>query len=135
MKYFAVSVLAITLSGCSVYMATQQPDKKDLSLLQMGTPRSTLLGELGYPQAQTEHDGKKWDIWRFKQGYSGGAKVGRAAGHAAMDVLTLGVWEVVGTPVEAAADGTMVAYEVSYDTSNNVSSIIPLNLKSSESLK
>lgn len=52
-----------------------------------------------------------------------------------MDVMTLGIWEVVGTPVEAAADGTMVAYEVSYDTSNNVSAVIPLNLKSSESLK
>lgn len=63
------------------------------------TPSSALLGEFGYPQAQSEHDGKKWDIWRFKQGYSGGAKVGRAAGHAVMDVFTLGLWEVVGTPV------------------------------------
>ena len=32
---------------------------------------------------------------------------GRALGHAIMDVLTLGVWEVVGTPIEAASSSRM----------------------------
>ncbi len=52
----------LQISGCSVYMASQQPDKKDVSLFKKGTPRSLLLGEFGYPTAQTEHDGKVWDI-------------------------------------------------------------------------
>jgi len=107
-------------------MAANQPEKKDISLFKRGTPKSVLLGEFGYPVAQTEHDGHKWDIWRFTQGYSGGAKAGRAAGHATMDVLTLGIWEVIGTPVESSADGRTMAYEVSYDTSNNVDQVISL---------
>lgn len=117
------------LSGCSVYMASQQPDKKDVSLFKRGTPRSVLLGEFGYPMAQTEHDGKKWDVWRFRQGYSDGAKTGRAVGHAAMDVLTLGIWEVAGTPIETAADGNMVSYEIAYDEHGNVSDVILLSKK------
>lgn len=117
----------LQISGCSVYMASQQPDKKDVSLFKKGTPRSLLLGEFGYPTAQTEHDGKVWDIWRFRQGYAGGAKVGRAVGHAAMDVITLGLWEVAGTPIETAADGNMVSYEVGYDTHGKVSEVILLS--------
>lgn len=119
--------LSSTLSGCSVYMASQQPEKKDVSLFKKGTPRSMLLGEFGYPTASTTHDGKKWDIWRFRQGYSNGAKTGRAVGHAAMDVLTLGIWEVAGTPIETAADGDEVAYEVAYDSDDNVSDVVLLS--------
>lgn len=122
-------VLIPGLSGCSVYMASQQPDKKDVSLFKRGTPRSMLLGEFGYPIAQTEHDGKKWDIWRFRQGYSDGAKTGRAIGHATMDVLTLGIWEAAGTPIETAADGNMVSYEIAYDDHGNVSDAILLSKK------
>lgn len=122
-----ILVFTSSMSGCSVYMASHQPDKKDVSLFKKGTPRSMLLGEFGYPTASTNHDGKKWDIWRFKQGYSDGAKTGRAVGHAAMDVLTLGIWEVAGTPIETAADGTEVAYEVAYDNDDNVSDVVLLS--------
>lgn len=130
LKHLAVTILIggflLTSSGCSVYNATQQPDKKDISLFRKGTPRSILLAEFGYPAAQTEHDGTKWDLWRFKQGYSGGVKASRAVGHATMDVLTLGLWEVAGTPIESAADGTDMAYEVSYDQNHNVDQVITL---------
>lgn len=125
----AILCLPFALSSCSVYMASQQPDKKDVSLFKKGTPRSVLLGEFGYPMAQTEHDGKKWDIWRFRQGYSGGAKTGRAVGHATMDVLTLGLWEVAGTPIETAADGNMVSYEIAYDNHGNISDVVLLSQK------
>lgn len=128
---FLVAILSVfSLSSCSVYMATQQPEKKDVSLFKKGTPRSVLLGEFGYPIAQTDHDGKKWDIWKFRQGYSGGAKTGRTVGHAVADVFTLGLWEVVGTPIESVADGNNVAYEIAYDEHGNVSDVILLTEKS-----
>ncbi|MDM3265679.1 hypothetical protein OGW15_12310 [Citrobacter sp. Cf039] len=130
LKHLAVTILIggflLTSGGCSVYNATQQPEKKDISLFRNGTPRSVLLAEFGYPTAQTEHDGKKWDLWRFKQGYSGGVKASRAVGHATMDVLTLGLWEVAGTPIEGAANGTDMAYEVSYDQNKNVDQVITI---------
>ncbi|MBT0731016.1 hypothetical protein [Rosenbergiella nectarea] len=120
---FISALSTLSLSGCSVYDATHQPDKKDISLFKVGTPRSELLAEFGYPSAQTNHDGKTWDLWRFTQGYSGGVKASRAVGHGVMDVLTLGIWEVAGTPIESAADGTQMAYEVAYDKTQRVSDV------------
>ncbi|MBS0878389.1 MULTISPECIES: hypothetical protein [unclassified Tatumella] len=123
----ATSFLSVSLlSGCSVYDATHQPDKKDISLFKNGTPRSDLLAEFGIPTAETQHDGKNWDLWRFTQGYSGGVKASRAVGHGVMDVLTLGIWEVAGTPIESAADGTKMAYEVSYDKNQRVDQVIAI---------
>jgi len=55
------------------------------------------------------------DPIKFVQGYSSGAKAGRGAFHSAADVLTLGLWEVLGTPVEMAADGNEVKVKVAYD--------------------
>ena len=68
-------------------------------------------------------DGKREDIFYVKQGYSTGAKAGRAIFHGVADVFTLGLWEVVGTPVEAVASGTDVKVAVFYDSSDKVETI------------
>jgi len=47
---------------------------------------------------------------------------GRAAFHGAMDVLTLGAWEIVGTPVEGFT-GDKKTVMVSYDTNQKVVSV------------
>lgn len=120
---------AILLSGCSVFMAAKQPDAKDISLFRLGTPRSMLLAEFGLPTTSEEHDGKKHEIFAFTQGYSGGAKAGRAFFHGAADVVTLGLWEIVGTPVEGAFDGNEMAYEVTYDENRRVDEVILLKRK------
>jgi hypothetical protein len=41
-------------------------------------------------------------------------------------VFTLGLWEVVGTPTEAVFNGKRVAYEVTYDSSDRIESVVPL---------
>ena len=107
--------LSIQVSGCSVFMAADQPDKKPIELFKVGVPRSMILAEFGMPMASEEKDGKKHEIFAFTQGYSGGAKAGRAVFHGVADVLTLGLWEIVGTPTEGVFDGKEMAYEVSYD--------------------
>lgn len=121
---------AAIISGCSVYMATDQPDKKDVDLFKVGTPRSLLLAEFGLPTAaETRDDEKKYEIFAFTQGYGTGAKAGRAVFHGAADVLTLGLWEVIGTPTEGAFDGTEMAYEVRYDSNNVVDQVVLLKKK------
>lgn len=122
------------LFSCSVYMASHQPNAKDLSLLSIGTHKSLLIAEFGHPHTKIEHDGKIWDIWSFRQGYSDRNKTSRVFGHAVMDVLTGGLWEVIGTSVETAANGNIVSYEVTYDKFNKVIEVIPLNQKSSDIL-
>jgi hypothetical protein len=92
----------------------------------VGTPRSALLAEFGYPTSTDTRDGKKYDIYRFTQGYSGGAKAARAVGHGIVSVLTLGLWEVIGTPIEAVNSGDLTAYEVGYGNDDRVDVVITL---------
>ena len=129
MRYIYKFVLILSLyslSGCSVYMAANQPPAKNIDLFKVGTPRSALLAEFGYPTSSEEKDGKKYDIFRFTQGYSGGAKAGRAVAHGIASVLTLGLWEVIGTPVEAINSGDLTAYEVGYGSDDRVDVVISL---------
>jgi hypothetical protein len=121
-----VSFFSIGSSGCSVFMAAKQPDAKDVGLFKAGTPRSLLLAEFGLPVASEERGGHKYEIFKFRNGYSAGAKAGRAVFHGAADVLTLGLWEVVGTPTEAAFSGTEMAYRVRYDKSDVVDEVASL---------
>jgi len=107
-------------------MAANQPDKKDTSLFTVGTHRSLLLAEFGAPTISENRDGKKYDIFKFVQGYSTGAKAERAVFHGAADVLTIGLWEVVGTPTEAVFDGDDMAFEVSYDETNRIDNVFVL---------
>jgi len=109
------SLLIISNFGCSVFMAAKQPGLKNIDLFKVGTSRSMLLGEFGLPTVAEVRDGKKHEIFKFVQGYSGGAKAGRAFFHGAADVVTLGLWEVVGTPTESVFSGDEMAYEVEYD--------------------
>jgi hypothetical protein len=60
------------------------------------------------------------------QGYRKGVKVARTIGHGAADVMTLGLWEVVGTPTEATLNGHRVAYEVTYDASDRIDRVVLL---------
>jgi hypothetical protein len=113
-------------SGCAVFMAAKQPDKKNVELFKIGTPRSMLLAEFGMPTVSEIKDGKKHEIYKFVQGYSAGAKAGRALFHGAADVMTLGLWEIVGTPAEAVFNGDEMAYEVSYDEASRVDEVIAL---------
>jgi hypothetical protein len=50
---------------------------------------------------------------------------GRAIGHGIMDFLTLGLWEVIGTPVEVISDasGECRRIVVEYDENNKVVNI------------
>ncbi len=115
--------LLLTGSGCAAIKATQQPGKKDLTVLTPGTPRTRLICELGAPLWTEERDGATVDIFSFKQGYTKAVKAGRALVHGAADVATGGLWEVVGIPAESLADGKDVKVEVTYDDRRAVRSV------------
>jgi len=125
---FTFVVIFMLGQGCSVFMAANQPSKKDVSVFNVGTPRARVIAEAGQPVHTKENaDGTITDTFSFIQGYSSGNKAGRALFHGAADVLTLGLWEVVGTPVEAIATGTKVQVEVQYDADEKVRTAIALS--------
>ena len=114
----------LIISGCSVFMAANQPASKNLDLFSVGTPRDMLLAEFGLPSISETKDGKRREIFTFKQGYGTAAKTGRAVFHGVADFFTLGLWEVVGTPIEICADDRRCfSLKVFYDCNENIKTI------------
>ena len=115
----------LVICACAPIMAVRQPSKKDMDVLQKGTPRAEVIAELGSPAA-TDRDPEGdycHETYAFEQGYSGWVKGGRATFHLAADVFTLGLWELIGTPTELYFDGTEVTLEVLYDENEQVDSV------------
>lgn len=117
---------ALAAAGCSPVLASRQPSRRDVDLLTPGVPRNLLLAELGQPVATETKDGRRVEVFSFVQGYRKGVKVARTIGHGAADVMTLGLWEIVGTPTEATLNGHRVAYEVTYDASDRIDHVVLL---------
>lgn len=126
MKLIATCVLCWMLTGCGVYMAAKQPDAKNIDLFAVGTPRALMLAEFGMPTVAETRNGRKYEIFKFVNGYSAGAKAGRAVFHGAADVLTLGLWEVVATPTEGIFSGDEMAFRVRYDNDDRIDEVVAL---------
>lgn len=122
----AIAFLALLLNACSVYMAAHQPTQKNEALFKVGTSRDALIVEFGVPATNGVRNGKKYEIYRFTQGYSQGNKAARALVEGTADVFTLGLTEVISTPVEAMNDGSLRAYEVTYDSNDCIDQVIVL---------
>lgn len=123
---FAIASVALTSAGCSVAMAARQPSKKDVKVFSHGIPRSLVVAEVGAPVTTETRAGKRVEVYAFTQGYSKATRVSRSIGHGAADVLTLGLWEAVGTPTEAVFNGKRVVYEVTYDSADRVENVVVL---------
>ena len=116
-------VMLLMSSGCAAFKASTQPGKKDVSVLSPGMPRNLVIAEIGAPVWSEERNGVTTDIFDFRQGYSKKVKAGRAIVHVAGDVVTGGLWEIVGIPAETLADGTEVKVEVQYDVNRVVRAV------------
>ncbi len=118
-----ILILTLPVSGCSVFMAAQQPSAKNVALFTVGTTRDELLAEFGPPVVSEKIDGKRIDMFVFVQGYNKATKAGRVIFHTAADVLTLGLWEIIGTPTELYFDGREMAFHVSYDEHDRIDTV------------
>ena len=119
-------ISTFNMTGCSVFMAAKQPEKKDTQMLAVGVPRAVILAEFGAPVSTVKNGDETVDIFSFKQGYGKAAKFGRMMFHGLADVATLGLWEVVGTPIESGFDGNNIAYQVTYDKNDNIKTVVQL---------
>ncbi len=127
MRILIGAALCWALSGCSVYMATKQPDAKNVDLFTVGTPRTLMLAEFGMPAATETKNGRTYEIFKFVNGYTAGAKAGRAVFHGAADVVTLGLWEVEGIPTEGVFfTGDEMVFRVRYDKDDRIDEVVTL---------
>jgi hypothetical protein len=115
----AVLATAFALGGCArsaANMAATQPESRDLSVLKKGTPRDKIVARLGAPEVTTEFGGEmSAEVFKFVQGYSGGARTARVFAHSTMSIATLGLWEVAGTAIEGYARGNVISVRCVYD--------------------
>lgn len=111
----AMSVMLISclfMAGCSVGMAMSGKKEPQLGAVRAGATRGEVELQLGHPVEAHEENGRRVDIYEYEIGNEPSA--GRAIGHGVMDVLTLGLWEVAGTPIEGM-QGEKKRLAITYD--------------------
>jgi hypothetical protein len=111
-------ILVGLLSGCSLGMALSGSENPDLGAIKAGSSRGEIEMHLGSPKSSLALvDGRRTEIYEYEIGNEPSA--GRAIGHGAMDVLTFGLWEVVGTPIEGV-QGERFQATITYDRDDKV---------------
>ncbi len=124
-KAIAVAVLGLVvpliLSACSVGMAMSGQDDPNVEFIQVGSNRLDVEGELGAPHSSALlDDGQLQAIYRYEIGNE--PSPARAVMHGVADILTFGIWEVVGTSIEGM-QGTTYEATIVYDAESEVKSI------------
>jgi hypothetical protein len=118
-----LSVAAVlSLSACSVGMALSGKKDPDLSVLKKGGYRCEVELQFGSPTQVAVSSGNGYTTALYNYEVGNESSPGRAVAHGAMDVLTLGLWEVVGTPVELVT-GSSHQLTVTYDETDRIVSI------------
>jgi len=122
LKFLCIVILVFftLLAGCSAYLAVNQPPKKDLSILKEGTSREYLLAVFGAPVFSEKRAERRFEIFAFYKGSALGWNESRAVFHVAADVFSLGLWEIVGIPIELIIKGDMLAAKVIYDENDRI---------------
>jgi hypothetical protein len=111
------------LHSCSVGMALSGDREPNFAVLKRGASQGEIEAELGPPNTvATLEGGASKRTYEYQVGNEPSA--GRAALHAGMDVLTLGIWELVGTPTEAM-QGQRFEVAVTYGPDGTANEIQP----------
>jgi hypothetical protein len=97
-------------------MEATRPTPVDLSKLEPGQSRDTVVAQLGIPKGTTpEADGASCDSYDlYTRGYGAGGKIPVAFLEGAADVFTLGLAEVITTPVEGATKNQLHPVTICY---------------------
>ena len=122
MKIVQSIILITMLSACSVKMAAEKRGIEVEEIMECHNRACiAALGDTEVVETYTNEDGTKRILYKslMPQG-----STGRAIMHGLLDVATLGIWEVAGTPIEGHMneDGYLV-YSVTYDEADVVQTI------------
>ena len=113
-------VFLVFLQACSVGMAMSGQPDPNTGALHIGQSRDEVLLHLGQPTKTFATAERRTDEFHLQRGNK--PSTGRAVGHAVLDVLTLGAWEIIGTPVEGFTGDTFTL-AISYDAEEKVTKI------------
>jgi len=120
-RLFFFLLLVVALSGCSIFMAMHGKRDPNLSVLRIGQDRAVVIANLGEPEKTILTENGRVDVFRLQRGNAPSA--GRALAHGALDLLTFGGWEIIGTPIEAM-QGETFTLTIEYDKNDKVKKVI-----------
>lgn len=116
-NFVCIFALSFFISGCSVQMALEGVKPKNIQQVRIGEDRDTVLFNLGQPVRSNKVSGRLIDEFELdRRTY---VDAGRAVIYLALDVVTLGIWELVGVPLE----DFLTSYEhiiIEYDEEDRV---------------
>lgn len=114
--------LLLALTGCSVGMAMTGTPDPYLGAVHVGARRTDVDFNLGYPiEVVPGSDGTHHATYEYEIGNAPDTR--RAEMHAALDIVTLGAWELFGTIIEAS-QGSTERILIVYGPNNRVKDII-----------
>ena len=119
---FMLICFAASLSGCAVGMALSGKREPEMNALKKGMH----MDEVHFimrdytPAVNFTETGGRIESYEIQLGNAPSG--GRALGHLAMDVMTLGTWEIIGTPVEGASSSKTTLI-ITYDENDTVKTL------------
>lgn len=121
-KIFLFFGIAYLFYGCSVYMASKSEGMKPLEFqknLAKCNNRTCVLLMGPKVISSTKHsDGTMTEEYRFA--IDTGA-TSRAVMHGLLDVATIGIWEIAGTPIESSKQKNGYLFiKITYDKDENI---------------
>lgn len=118
---FMLALSPFLFSGCAVYMAAKGTPGPYESGPFAGQDRDAVIADLGPPKESIDSNGRRFEVYEYNAGNE--ASPWRAVVHGVLDVCSLGLWEIIGTPIEMA-QGKKVRVAIEYDDSGRVSQVL-----------
>ena len=119
-----IIIMCALLGACSPVMEANRPDPIDLKKFTPGERRFDVLAELGNPVASAPESDTSCDIYKlYTHGPEAAGKGAIAAGEIVADIFTIGLAEVIFTPVEAATRNSKHTVLFCYSQDNKLVSV------------
>jgi hypothetical protein len=101
----ALLVLSVLgLGACSTVMEANRPAPVNLAKYSVGEKRLDVIATLGAPKSTVQDGDKSCDVYElYTKGNNRAQKTAVILGEAGADLFTLGLFEVLATPAEAAS--------------------------------
>ena len=118
---FLLALTPSLFSGCAVYMAAKGTPEPYGGGPLAGQDRNAVIASLGPPKESVDSNGRRLEIYEYKTGDA--PSPWRAVVHGLLDLSSLGIWEIIGTPIEMA-QGEKVRVTVEYDENGRVANVL-----------
>lgn len=126
-KLITIMFFIFLITGCSVKSASHCPELKSIDSVKLGSLRGHVMAEMGTPMySGKDGQGNYYEVFVYSSGCDRTAKTLRAISYGLLDIMTVGLWEIIGNPLEDGIQGGQHKLSVTYDQNNNVAKVEPL---------